>query len=173
MATKRYIAHGTAEYSTYITLPNGKRMMITFGGKDVFTKKHFIDVQDEIIQSALEKNPSFGVYFYLSEVAYKEATVSPRAIEDITFPNVTEAKDWLNKTQGVSHKKMANKGQTYEQFKALGYTLILKSDIPAPVAPVETAPVEEVVEEVVAEEAVTEQEAPVEETPEATEVAEQ
>lgn len=63
---KRYCAKCSV-YSTFLTLSDGRVINLQFSGKDVLKKERFIDVDDELIQEALEKSTSFNEYYYLSD----------------------------------------------------------------------------------------------------------
>ena len=100
-----------------------------FNGKDIITKERFIDVEDPMVQQALEENEHFGSYFTLSEYAIEEQTApSETSHADMTFPNLKEAKEWINSTHGVSYSKMLNRIQVIQQFELLGFTVTFLTD---------------------------------------------
>ena len=120
MAIKRYIAF-CSSFSVFLLLPSKKEVKLYFEGKDALTKQRFVDVEDPIIQTALEADKGFGTYFDLSP-EHIEVRTAPSVIPDevIPFANAADAKEWINKNHNVSYKKLANKAQVIEQYNALG-----------------------------------------------------
>jgi len=141
MSLKRYVA-SCSEYSTFLTLEDGREIKLYFSGKDVTTKKRFIDVTDPLIQKALEKSSKFGIYFTKSNEfnwtgedaqVNKKASVAPTemSIEEIkkgntplkdenAFPEITkvgEARAFLIEKY---NKKIANRKEAFKVADELG-----------------------------------------------------
>lgn len=142
MAKKRYCSN-CSEFNIY--LPIGKEQInLRFHGKNSLTKERFVDIEDKAIQEALEKSPSFGIYFYKSnefawtEVEEKPIIEEPKEEEIITpteeteqeiiekeFTSGTKAKSWLNKTFNIPLHKLSNNAKIKNEFAVLGIDLIL------------------------------------------------
>jgi hypothetical protein len=129
MAFKRYIANCTTDFVIHLALLNGEELKLRFIGKDYFTKQRFVDVEDPLIQKALEEHKDHGVYYNISDVHYEEpATITPDTEVVKEFPNSEEARVWLNKNHNVPLKRMMNKQMITEQYELLGFKIKFLSD---------------------------------------------
>lgn len=129
MAIKRYITSGSSEFTQYLTLPNGKELKVRFAGKDVHTKERFVDVDDVVVQEALESQKAFGVYFRLSKETIVEAYTLPVDSRlEKEFATVRDAKDYLHLNHGIAYSELPNRIKVVEVFSGLGLSIKFKND---------------------------------------------
>jgi hypothetical protein len=124
---------------------DGKQVGIVFDRYNHDSKTRFVDVSDKNIQSQLEASPDFTVYFHLDYTIADPIEVIPieaKPIEVVKpvvpvieakkevptkevkeFPNITKAKEWINKDHGVAYSKMANVEKVTSEYNKLGFDL--------------------------------------------------
>lgn len=150
MTLRRYCAK-CSKFSISLILEDGRNITISFEGKDVIAKERFVDVEDKMIQEALEKTTSFNVYFYKSnefdwmkegdQIDTEKIMVIPAiAVSNLDpkkedqevkkldpikkeFSTVSAAKTWLHKDFGVSMAKLGNKTIVVEKALELGFEI--------------------------------------------------
>ena len=122
---KRYSS--SAQRFTIGIKVDGKKQFITFPGNDPELKRRYFDTEDEKVQEALERSPSFNVYFTMDGT---QPSVAPPKQEPAvkTFKNFVECKDWLWKEMKVPFNKVMNKANAAAEAKKLGYEVKYLSD---------------------------------------------
>lgn len=150
MTIRRYCAK-CSKFSIHLILEDGRNITIAFEGKNVIAKERFADVEDKMIQEALEKTDSFNNYFYKSnefdwmkdgdQANTDKLTIIPGVIvnnlevktetpedkkpdpEKKEFTTVGTAKAWLHHELGVPMAKLGNKTIVVEKALELGFEI--------------------------------------------------
>lgn len=150
MTLRRYCAK-CSKFSISLILEDGRNITIAFEGKNVIAKERFADIEDEMIQEALEKTEAFNSYFYKSnefdwmkegdQTNADKVTIIPGVIvdnsevkkdeEEVKKPDpikkelatVSAAKAWLHHELGVPMAKLGNKTIVVEKALELGFEI--------------------------------------------------
>ena len=124
-----------SRFDVHLKLDGGKKLILEFKGKDVFTKERYLDVDDEEIQNALESIPAFGIYFNRSSefdwmkksvVEPEEAQleeIKPTEILSKEFTTVGEAKTWINKNHNIPFNRLTNLASIEKEYESLNFKL--------------------------------------------------
>lgn len=149
MTLRRYCAK-CSKFSISLLLEDARNITIAFEGKNIIAKERFADIEDEMIQEALEKTEAFNSYFYKSnefdwmkegdqantdkvtiipgvivnnlEVKAEVVEVKPEPIKK-ELPTVSAAKAWLHHELGVPMAKLGNKTIVVEKALELGFEI--------------------------------------------------
>ncbi len=127
----------TAKRFTIHVKIDGVQKPIDFLSRDTARKVVFFQTYDEDIQEQLEKSPDFGKYFQLDWEKDIEEEPKKDVEEDIEeepkveipereikVKNVQDAKEYLNKKEGVPFSKLVSKDMVEKQAAQKGLTFI-------------------------------------------------
>jgi hypothetical protein len=135
MSKKKYISTGAIPLSIDI-MDKGVLKTFDFRGgmkHPIFIPPSYI-TENEEEQQLLESCPSFNRFFKLEESfdipEFREDAIIEKEpeIKEITFPNVQDAKTWLNREHGVPFTKTKNKAKVIAEASNLGYNVQFESD---------------------------------------------
>lgn len=130
---KKYISTGAIPLSIDI-VHQGELLTFDFRGG----KKHPVVIfptfstSSEKEQSLLENHPSFKKSFKLLEIR-EEVNATKEEVkkiqpEVVTFKNVQDAKDWLNKEHSISYTQLLNKEKVISAAQSVGAIIEFESE---------------------------------------------